>query len=295
MLQITNFDLHLNAKKFLKHLSRQNYSLETITGYGKDLEKFCKFIFTEYGGNILTSEVTKEDIQDYLTFLKRMEFKPNSVARHLSTLKSFYKFLIYEMNFERNAAAGIKHPKNNKMLPSALTKEELDQLFRALEQESPYFEAFFKLMYSTGSRITALRTTLKKNVDLQNKQIYFPKVKYNKELYLPLNNEILPILERHLFDHRNSFSEFLFESSREKNKPISAGLIRLKLTHFRQLAGIERHVHPHMIRHTTATQLTLKKVHQKEIASIMGHSDLRSTATYQHLVVDDLRDSINKL
>lgn len=295
MFQTNNFDVHIYSKKFLKHITRQNYSEETIVGYTKDLQKFCQFIYVEYEGNILTEEITKEDIQDYLAFLQSMGFKPNSVARHLSTLKSLYKFLVHEMNFEKNAAGAIKHPKKYTPLPSALSEEELENLFSIIENDSTYYETLFKLMYTTASRITALRTLPKEHIDLKKRKVYFSKVKYGKELYLPLNDVIAGVLERHLFDQRNDGSTFLFPSQKFINKPISAATIRNQLSSYRKLAGIERHITPHMIRHTTATHLTLKKVHQKEIASILGHSDLRSTALYQHLDVDDLRDSVNHL
>lgn len=293
LFQSSKFDIHIYSMKFLKHITRQNYSQETVTGYTKDLQKFCQFMFAEYEGNILTHEIAKEDIQDYLAFLQGMGFKPNSVARHLSTLKSLYKFLVHEMNFEKNPAGAIKHPKKYKPLPSALSEEELNNLFSVIEKDSSYYETLFKLMYTTGSRITALRTLPKEHIDLKNGKVYFQKVKYGKELYLPLNDTIIEVLERHLFDLRNNISEFLFPSGKYINKPVAAATIRNQLSKYRKLAGIERHITPHMIRHTTATHLTLKKVHQKEIASILGHSDLRSTALYQHLDVDDLRDSVN--
>lgn len=291
----SNFDIHIYSKKFLKHITRQNYSNETINGYAKDLLKFCQFIFAEYEGNILMQEITKEDIQDYLAYLQGMGFKANSVARHLSTLKSLYKYLLHELSFDRNVAAQIKHPKNQKSLPAALSEKDLKSLLYILESHSTFYETFFKLMYTTGSRITALRTLPKKHIDLKKKMVFFEKIKYDRQLYLPLNDAISEVLQRHLFDHRNDGSEYLFPSGKFINKPVSASTIRKKLTDYRKLAGIERHVTPHMIRHTTATHLTLKKVHQKEIAEIMGHIDLRSTALYQHLDVDDLRDSIDLL
>lgn len=88
---------------------------------------------------------------------------------------------------------------------------------------------------------------------------------------------------------------YAFLSKKFLDKPISAGNVRLKLRLIAEAAGISKKVTPRQIRHCTAAHLTIKKVDQRRIANILGHSDLRSTARYQHLSIEHLRDSINLL
>ncbi|MYL53750.1 tyrosine-type recombinase/integrase [Pontibacillus yanchengensis] len=289
------FDLNLYAQKFLRHLKRQHYSEETITGYQKDLRKFSEFLYHEYKGNILTEEIQKEDILDYLGYLESLDFKPNSVSRHLSTLKSFYKFLVYEMDFKVDVAARIKQPQIYTPLPAVLDVEEVHNLLQTAKVYSKYYYTLYSLLYYTGSRISPIRTLPKKHVDLKSKQLYLEKIKGGRDLYLPLNEVMYDILVDFLLDCRGDGSDYVFSSPRLKNQPISAYLIRTQLKKVAKYAGITKRVTPHILRHCTATHLTLQNVDQKFIASILGHTDLRSTARYQQLNVDNLRPTINKL
>ena len=289
------FDLHIYSKKFLRHLKRQKYSDETIDGYAKDLKKFNQYIFTTYNGRIFTEELQREDLLDYLSYLEEQGLKPNSIARNLSTLKSFYKFLVHEMDFKIDVAARIKHPKVYTPLPNVLDFDEVQQLLKTAKEYSQFYYVFFSLLYYTGSRLTPIRVLPKKDVDLKHKKIYFSKTKNGGDLYLPLNHKLCELLEHFLHTNRLDQSEFVFKSHKNLHKPISAAHVRKTLKKVAQLAGIEKNVSPHILRHCTATHLTLLDVDKKYIASILGHRDLRSTARYQQLKVEDLRPSINKL
>lgn len=295
MLYKNNFDFPIYSKKFIKHLERLNYSTETTIGYSKDLKKFQQFLFTEYSGNILTEHIQKEDILDYLNSLKESGLKLNSIARNLSSLKSLFKFLVNEMNFPIDIAARIKHPKVYTPLPDILDVFEIQELLETAKANSTFYYVLFSLLYYTGSRLTPVRTLKKDHVDLRNRKIYFEKIKNGKDLYLPLNETLFEILNEYLIQSNNQHSKFVFNSPKLPNKPISPSDIRLNLKKLCKTAGISKRVTPHTLRHCTATHLTLKGVEQKFIASILGHNDLRSTARYQQLNVDNLRPSINKL
>jgi integrase/recombinase XerD len=289
------FDLHIYAQKFLRHLKRQKYSEETITGYAKDLKKFSQFIYTAYEGRIFTEELQREDLLDYLSFLEEQKMKPNTIARNLSTLKSFYKFLVYEMDFKIDVAARIKHPKVYTPLPNILDFDEVQLLLKTAKEYSDFYHTFFSVLYYTGSRITPIRVLPKKDVDLKNKKIYLYKTKNGRDLHLPLNEKLCSLLGDFLRKNRNDGSIYVFKSSKVHDQPISAPEVRKTLKLIAKQAGITKRVTPHILRHCTATHLTLLDVDQKFIASILGHRDLRSTARYQQLKVDDLRPSINKL
>lgn len=295
MFTQNSFDLDYYCRLFIKHLRRLNYSTETIKGYTKDLKKFKQYLHTEYSGNILTKEIQKEDLQDFLSFLEQNNLKPNSICRNLSTLKSLYKFLVNEMNFDIDVAAKLKQPKVYTPLPNILDFSEMQAFLDASKRNSLFYYTMFSLLYYTGSRLSPIRLLLKDNVDLRNKQIYFPKIKNGKDLYLPLNERMYEILSQYMSDYRHNGSDYVFHSPKSLNSPVSPSEIRLKMKAIAKTANIDKHLTPHIIRHCTATHLTILGAEQKYIASILGHSDLRSTARYQQLNVENLRSTINKL
>lgn len=295
MLLQQNFDLPLYITKFIRHLTRQNYSQETITGYGKDLKKFSEFLFKHYSGSLLTEEIEKEDIKDFISMLDASGLKPNSVARHLSSIKSFYNFLVYEMNFPVNVGAQVKQSKLFTPLPTILTPVEIQQFLEAAKQYSMYYHVLFSLLYYTGSRLTPVITLRKKDVDMTINKVYFPKTKNGRDLHLPLHDKLSKLLDDYLYLQKSIGSEYVFPSPRSKFKPISAADVRKKMYLIKKIAGISKRMTPHLLRHCMATHLTILGVDQKYVASILGHVDLRATARYQQLNVDNLRPSINKI
>lgn len=290
------FDLNLYSEKFLRYLKRKNYSTETITGYQKDLKKFGEFLLTLYEGNILTEDITKSDIQDYMDYLKdEAGFKVNSIARNLSTLKSFFKFLVYELNFDDNPAEKIRTPKSFVPLPQVLDFGEVEGLLENAKAYSLFYYGLFSLIYYTGTRITAARTIKKQHVDLNNETLYFPYIKGGRDLLLPLHPNLKLVLEELMECNENKGSDFLFQSPKKINSPISAGDARFHLKKVVKLSGITKRVTPHILRHSVATHLTLLGVDQTYIAAILGHVDLRSTKRYQHLNVENLKSAVGKL
>jgi site-specific recombinase XerD len=294
MILNNNFDFPIYVQKFIRHLERLEYSKETITGYSKDLSKFKKFLFDSYQGSILTEQIQKEDVLDYLHMLKSLGLKPNSVSRNLSTLKSFYKFLVYEMNFKVDVGARVKQPKIYTPLPEILDPHEVASLLAAAEEYSTFYFVFFSLIYFTGSRLTPIRILRKDHVDLVNKKIYLEKTKNGQDLHLPLLTNMCSLLNTFLLETNNN-SVYVFASPKKINQPISPADVRVSLKKISRIAGIKKRVTPHLLRHCTATHLTLNGVDQKFIASILGHVDLRSTSRYQQLNVENLRPALNKL
>ncbi|MFJ7676764.1 tyrosine-type recombinase/integrase [Peribacillus sp. NPDC097198] len=291
-----NYDLPIYVKKFIKYLKRVNYSEQTIIGYSKDLKIFNEFIYREYQGKIMLEQVTRNDILDYMVFLQdKRAYKPNSVYRHLSTLKSFYRFLVDELNIKENVAAKIRHQKVYTPLPPILDIQEMERLLLTAREYSLYFFTLFSFLYYTGSRITPVISLEKKNVNLKDNKIYFPRIKGGEDLYLPIHNKLKPIMETFLNNHPAPAYPFVFHSPRNPGEYIDHTTVRLHLKRVKNLAGIEKRVTPHIIRHCTATHLTLAKVDQKFISNILGQKDPRSTARYQQLNVDNLRDSLNLL
>lgn len=295
MINQKNFDLPDYTGKFIRHLQRQGYSTETITGYKKDLGQFEKFLLQMYKDNILTEEIQRGDILDFLDDLEKRGLKTSSRARALSTLKSFYKFLVYELRFKENVAGQIRHPKLEKQRTEILSQEEIDSFMNTAKTLCPFEYVLFSLLYYTGSRLSPIQKLKKGAIDLDERKIFLDKAKWGKNLAVPLHDKMVPILEEFLHLHRNNGSLFVFPSPRSLEKPISKGYIRKKMKKTAALAGIKKNVYPHLLRHCMATRLTTLGVGQLQLARLMGHEDTRPTERYQHLHVEDLRSPINLL
>ena len=239
-------------------------------------------------------DVTKEDILDFQDTLTRKGYAKNTIARNISTIKSFSKFLFNEMDYGDDPGSKVKTPKVFTPLTTVLTEEQMSDFLLVAKQYSPFYHVLTSFLYYTGSRITPVVTLLKENVNLEERKIYFPKIKGGKDLYLPLHEQLTDLLFSHRYSYRKE-SKYVFPSPKFLDKPISATDVRYHLKKIQKLADIQVKITPHVIRHCTATHLTLKGADQRYLAAILGHSDLRSTMRYQHLNVENLRDTLSVL
>lgn len=293
IFQVENsFEIYIN--KFVMYLSRNGYSEETIYGYSKDLNKFHQHLIGTYGTQVTITDIAKEDILDFQDMLTKKEYAKNTIARHISTIKSFSKFLYNEIGISDNPAGKVRTPRVYTPLTNILTESQLKIFLDTAKEYSPFFHVLANFLYYTGSRITPAISLLKTNVYLEEGKVYFPKIIGGKDLYLPLHPTLTELLYEHIYTYRLE-SDYVFPSPKFKNKPITANDVRVNLRKIQQLSGLQVKITPHVIRHCTATHLTLKGTDQRYLAAILGHSDLRSTMRYQHLNVENLRDTLSVL
>lgn len=291
-----DYDFSQCVQLFQKHLERNNYSPETIRGYEQDLMYFGEFIMEKKEkDSIGIREIGKRDLLNFMDDGREKGHKVNSVARRISTMKSFYKFLVYELDYDIDVAARVRMPRAYVPLPQILSEAEVKRLLNKSRELSPLYELLFSIIYYTGSRLSPVRLLQVDHVYTKERMIYFPKVKGGKDLYLPLHERVINLFDNYMTTYFTSQSSYVFPSKRIPNQPVSPADIRKKLRKAATLAKIDKHITPHTLRHCTATHLTINKVDQRTIASILGHADLRSTMRYQHLSVDHLRDPINAL
>lgn len=290
------YDLPFYIHEFLLYIKRNHYSPDTHKAYTRDLKVFEQFIHFRFKGTILTKDIIRHDLVSYMTFLLEQKgYKLSSIQRHLSTLKSFYKFLVYEMDFEDNVASKIRHKKVYTPLPEILNPEEVEVLLEAAKP-SVFYYTLFAVIYYTGSRITPVIQLLKKNITLDEKKLYFPRVKGGRDLYLPISDKLLPILQAYLSNHPYPDSQYVFSSPLDVEKHIDADTVRVKLRKVKNQGELkEKRVTPHILRHSMATKLTLDNVPQRTITEILGHVDMRSAYRYQQLNVENIREHLNKL
>jgi integrase/recombinase XerC len=284
--------------QFIHYLSSEkNASPHTCRCYQRDLEEFENFLRSS--GLFLTTEgaieIEKADriaIRKYLSFLHR-RIKKSSIARKVSALRSFYKFLMREQLVSSNPAKMVSTPKTEKPLPTALT---VDEAFRLVE--SPMKDerlrdcAILELLYSSGVRVGELVALNLNGLDMD---LGIVKVmgKGRKERIVPIGSKAIGALKAYLDERGNvEDEEPLFVNLRGGR--LTARSIGRLVKKYTKRSGIFRKVSPHSLRHTFATHLLDAGADIREIQEMLGHASLSTTQRYTHLSVGKLMEVYDK-
>jgi integrase/recombinase XerC len=296
-------------QQFIRYLSTEkNASSHTCRNYLSDLEQFQAFL-RDTGAPLSSSgriEIEKADrltIRKYLSYLHRKN-KKISIARKVSSLRSFFKFLVREKVVMFNPAKNISTPKVEKPLPSVLT---VDEAFRMMEaprtalrggRGSPEKRAvardraILELLYSSGVRVGELVGLNWSQLDLD---LGLARVmgKGKKERIVPVGGKALEALkayrdERGISDEKTP----LFMNSRGGR--LTARSIARLIKKYTKYSGVFRKVSPHSLRHTFATHLLDAGADIREIQEMLGHASLSTTQRYTHLTLGKLMEVYDK-
>lgn len=277
---ITDFGMYLLIDK--------KYSRNTMLSYKKDLNLMCLYLKKD------SLSIDYEDVLKYLNYLRSEEFSSKTVARKISTFKSFYKFLLIEKKISKSPVEKIELPKLEKKLPKVLTIEEIDTLLdiKADDSFSSRNKAMLELMYATGLRVSELVELSLNDVDLYN-DIVRTIGKGNKERIIPLGDFAKDALQGYINNWRNSMLKqyacdklFLNNHGRELTRQ---GFFKI----LKQLAkekGIEKEFSPHTLRHSFATHLLNNGADLRSIQEMLGHYNLSTTQIYTHVASDKLKE-----
>ena len=243
--------LNLYLDKFFTYLEiEKNYSAHTILNYRIDLEEFAKFL-----DKASVETVAYPDLRRFLAQLKGRNLKPRSLARKLSSLRSFFKFLQREKIIQTNPAKLLVTPKLDKPLPHFMTEEETVQLIEAPKTgkfNSLRNRAIFEVLYSTGIRVSELVGLDVDDVDFFGNII---KVmgKGKKERMVPVGEQALKSLKEYL-DSRKVAHQFIFAN--KSGTRLTDRSIRNIINKYILEQAMSQHVTPHMFRHSFATHGT---------------------------------------
>ena len=289
---------HRLIHQFIHYLSAEkNASPHTCRCYQRDLEEFEDFLKRSRmslspEGVIEMGKVDRLDIRKYLSFLHRKN-KKSSIARKLSTLRSFFKYMVKEQLTPSNPAKTVSTPKVEKFLPTTLT---VDEAFRLMESPATdgrlRDQAILELLYSSGLRVGELVGLNLSHLDLD---LGIVKVmgKGRKERIVPVGLKAVQALkaylqERGILEGR----EPLFVNSRGgRLTDRSVGRLVKKYT---KRSGIFRKVSPHSLRHSFATHLLDAGADIREIQEMLGHASLSTTQRYTHLSLGHLMEVYDK-
>jgi integrase/recombinase XerD len=274
-------DAYLDQLWLEKGLSRN-----TLESYGRDLRFFAAWLETQGRGLLLAD---RSDLLNYLNHRSSIGVASRSVARGLSAIRSFYKYLLRENRIVEDPTLRIDNPKLGRKLPDTLSESEVDALLAAPNTASAVGyrdRTMLELLYATGLRVTEL-VTLEMN-DLNLRQgVLRVMGKGGKERLVPMGDEAMAWVEGFVRDHRSllmrrSESEaVLFPSNRGREMTRQAFWYLIK-RHAAE-AGIRHSLSPHSLRHAFATHLVNHGADLRVVQLLLGHSDLSTTQIYTHV------------
>ena len=239
------------------------------------------------------NKIDHNNIREYIKFLNKKGLSDKSVARNISSLKTFYKFLLMEKIIKNNPMEYVESPKLKKSLPMVLSVEEVDLLLDVNLTDSYSYrnKAMFELLYATGLRVSELINLKFNNIDL-DMAIVRTIGKGNKERIIPMGDFALESMKEYLMNHwnklvRKQYNDFIFLNN-HGNKLTRQGLFKIIKNEAKE-KGIKTDFSPHTLRHSFATHLLNYGADLKVIQELLGHSNLSTTQIYTHVSNDKLK------
>ena len=293
-----NKDLLEQFRAYL--LVEKNFSQYTAKAYTSDVMSFL--IWLEDAD---VSSVDYNKIREYLRFIYKYNYKKTTVARKISALRTFYKYLYRERVVEANPVSGVSAPKKTKSLPKFLDKEEIEQILNNVNIESPSGfrnRAILELLWATGMRISELSGLNFGDLNLEHNEI---KVfgKGSKERIVLISERAKQYLERYIHTARRLVARDFPPPPQEENSPVfinntgyrlNPKTIRNVINSIVEKISLPKRVTPHMFRHSFATYLIENGADLRVVQELLGHASISNTQIYTHISTKHLTDTYNK-
>jgi integrase/recombinase XerC len=294
VLDVENVKITLNL--FIEYLQiEKNYSEYTIVCYKRDIGEFIEFMQREAIPSL--DEVTYGDVRLFLTELHKKHQASRSIARKISSLRSFYKFLLREKLVRENPFSLASLPKKEQKIPKFLYSEELESLFHVNDLNTAIGQrnqALIELLYATGIRVSECCQIQLTDIDFAVSTILIYG-KGNKQRYVPFGSYAKEALEQYIRDGREQLlqkakitNKYLFLNFR--GNPLTPRGVRNILNDMVEKAAITQKISPHVLRHTFATHLLNEGADMRTVQELLGHAHLSSTQVYTHVTKDRLRN-----
>ena len=278
-------------QEFLNYIKiERNLTQNTIAAYKNDLTRYYYFIKEQ---KIITPDkITVQIIREYINTLAELGMSGNSMARNISTLRSFHGYLLEENYIDDNPTEFIQAPKLSMKLPQVLDVDEIETILKQVDlstNKGVRDYALIETLYSTGVRVSELISIKQRDLFLKEHLIrVFGKG--NKERIVPFGKNAFNSISNYLTEvrttlaHKRKSEDMLFLNMR--GTPISRMGIWKIIRQYVQLAEIKKTVSPHVFRHSFATHLLEGGANLRAVQEMLGHSDISTTQIYTHLDKD---------
>jgi integrase/recombinase XerC len=280
--------------RFIQYIAEQKkYSIHTQTAYAQDLLQFEDFLTVTY--ELSVEAVTHLHAREYIVYLMDQGVGASSIARKLSTLRSFYKFLQRQGLVSRNPMLLVKAPRMAKKLPVFVEEQKMDALLDSQEIFDDSFPSvrdkmILETFFGAGIRLSELMGMQESDVDFYKDTI---KVlgKGNKERIIPVTKQLSALLKSYVDLKRSQYfnnkATALFVT--DKGAPLNAKFIYNKVKHYLNLVSTQEQKSPHVLRHSYATSLLNRGADLNAIKELLGHASLAATQVYTHNSIERLK------
>jgi integrase/recombinase XerD len=280
---------------FLTHVQvEKGLASNTLSAYRRDLAKFEDFAKKR---KLELGSVKRDDLVDFLASLYRQKLESKTVARHLVTLRNFFRHAQVQELISEDPTAHLESPKIRRSLPGYLRLEEVEKLLELPDQKTPLGlrdRAMLEVLYSTGLRVSELTSLRVTDLDMKVGCVRCIG-KGDKERIVPVGRKALAIVERYLRDGRTALivpgrsgaGSFLFVN-RRGGRISRVGVWKIFSAYGRK-AGLRVPLTPHMLRHSFATHLLERGADLRSVQLMLGHSDISTTQIYTHVVEERLK------
>lgn len=281
--------------KFLQYITyEKRYSPHTVTSYKKDLEDFSEFYLkTEASDNILM--VDKKVIRNFIIDLSEKKISKRSINRKISTLRSFYKFLLKIDEIKASPVENVNSLKfyAEKQIP--ISPEEMKTLEeKAFSEKDNILEhCIIETLYQTGMRKAELCGLIFENVNLDTRELKIIG-KGNKERYIPISDNLQSLLSQYLSirSAQPDFAEYFFVN--KNGKKLTEKFVYLAVNKYLSNITSKKKKSPHILRHSFATHVLDNGAEISKVKKILGHSSLASTQVYTNANIEQLKKVFNQ-
>lgn len=284
---LMRYRIHLQLEKSLQP--------NTVEAYFGDIEKLASYL---EGGTERLLDATLDDLRLFLASINDIGIGARSQARIVSSLKSFYSFLLLDGYIDKNPTELLRSPKINMRLPDVLTLQEIDSMINGIDlskKEGQRNCAMIEVLYSCGLRVSEL-CNLKMSELYLDEQFIKVTGKGDKQRLVPISSRAIAELEAYFTDRNRieikpGYEDYVFVSERLK-KPLSRIMVFHMIKELAVVAGIKKNISPHTFRHSFATHLLEGGANLRAIQAMLGHESIATTEIYTHIDRTRLREEI---
>ena len=288
-------------EQFQEHLRIDlRYSEMTIDSYSRDIADFYKFIF-EHGKDI--NEVDKNIVRDYIASMLEANRARQTIARHMASLRHYYRFLVKNNYVSFNPFIFVGTPKSHVKYPHALYKEQIERLFEENMKRTDELkyrdECIMETLYSTGIRVSELINIKLSDIDIRRRNILvFGKGR--KERVAPFDEKTAKTIKNYVQNYRDAILaknkiigdvDYLFLNN--KGKKLTPRGVQYILKNVEKQTGLNYDLHPHTFRHSFATHFLENGADLRVIQELLGHESLNTTQVYTHVTEENLKSTFN--